>query len=62
MMKYILAIALTLLPATVEARPRVRLFRGPFLIGRLTYRPQPIFGGPKMVWRGDWVPISELRR
>lgn len=60
-MKYLLLMALMLVPATVEARPRIRLFRGPGLIGRLTYRPQPIFGGPRMVWRGDWVPAYMLK-
>lgn len=30
-------------------------------VARATFRPQPIFGGPTMVWRGDWVPAYMVR-
>lgn len=39
---------------------RGRLFQGG-PIARATFRPQPIFGGPRMIWRGDWVPAYMVR-
>lgn len=62
-MKVLFAIiAFIALSATeAEAARYHQRHRAGGFFARATFRPQPVFGGPKMVWRGDWVPAYMVR-